>query len=82
MISRTLEANSTYKSRNRIVLVGPAQAAPPPEQPSKPPVDGGETDSGSTPGSGTENEGGTTPVTPPVQPDTSTGATWESPRAS
>ena len=82
LISRTLEANSTYKSRNRIVLVGPAQAAPPPEQPSKPPVDGGETDSGSTPGSGTENEGGTTPVTPPVQPDTSTGATWESPRAS
>ena len=98
LLSRTLEANSTYKSRNRIVLVGPAQVSPPPEQPHKPPVDGGETNSGSTSGSGSES-GGTTGAagsdgsstgsgtetessTPPVQPDTSTGATWESPRAS
>ncbi len=28
LVSRTLEANSTYKSRNQIILVGPAQKIP------------------------------------------------------
>lgn len=35
LLSRTLEANSTYKSRDRIILVGPAAPTPPvvPEKP-------------------------------------------------
>lgn len=90
LLSRTLEANSTYKSRNRIVLVGPAQTATEPTEPTTPeepaaPVDPSTSETPETPETGTEtgSESSTeTPSTPPVQPDTSTGATWESPRAS
>ncbi len=96
LISRKLEANSTYKSRNRIVLVGPAKAAPAaPAEPSAP----AETPAApETPETPVIPETPVTPETPPegtgsetagegasssaVQPDTGTGATWESPRAS
>ena len=103
LISRKLEANSTYKSRNRIVLVGPAKAATPatPTEPSAPaetPAAPETPVTPATPETPVIPEIPVTPETPPegtgsetagsggsssaVQPDTGTGATWESPRAS
>ena len=92
LLSRTLEANSTYKSRNRIVLVGPAESTAEPSQPTEPvtPTDPTTPAEPDTPSQGTESEtpgtdseSGAEPTSgSSVQPDTSTGATWESPRAS
>ena len=67
LISRTLEANSTYKSRNQIILVGPEKAETPttpkptgePETPSQPAQE--------TP-SGQEQESAQTPAETPQAP--------------
>ena len=64
LLSRTLEANSTYKSRNRIILVGPAAETAPAQNPS------GETGGGSTEtGNETQPGTGSEPAQDPVGQD-------------
>lgn len=90
LISRNQEATSTYRSRDRIVLVGPEKQTTTPSTPE----DGSGTNSGSTEtdsgsNTGTPSSGdsaGETTQTPAgtentAKPDAVTGSTYETPRS-
>ena len=90
LISRNQEATSTYRSRDRIVLVGPEKQTTTPSTPE----DGSGTNSGSTEtdsGSNTDtpssgDSAGETTQTPAgtentAKPDAVTGSTYETPRS-
>lgn len=80
LISRTLEANSTYKSRDQIILVGPA-ASQTPTTKADTPASSGKNDAsngsaanaGSNTNDATNSAGSSTPSTPPDNSGASSG---------